>query len=368
MNLRGRIFLNDNTRHEHQRGIARYFAKVAEALLEQFGPRIIVCSALDRDYRPARHLNPDRQRLLRLFLRRAAIRSWMARWTRPALVFSPNYGFIRTRAPQIFTIHDLIPERVPEKRDEAFIRERRACVDNGAALIAISQATARDLRAFYPQVRPEKIHVIYHGVDEFFFQRATPVAAQKPYFLYVGHRASYKNFLRLLVAFGRSGLAPACDLRVAGPVNDPFTAQEDAELDRYSLRQSVHLITNADEFQLRQLYAGAMAFVYPSELEGFGLPLLEAMASGTLVAAARTSVLPEVGGDAPFYFDPQDADAIASCLVEVARLPAGHRAERIARGVARARLFTWEQCQRQTVAVFLGLLGEAPLPVTSAAF
>ena len=356
------ILLNDNTQHQLQRGVARYFDKITDGLIEYFGGRILVCSSHQRNYGPARHFNPDAQRFLRLFFRRSALRWLLARCTCPKLIYSPYYGFLNARSPLIFTVHDMIPERIPAHLGERFLAEKQRCLERAAALIAVSQATAKELQTVYPHITPEKTHVIHLGVDEFFFHPSLPslqAAVPRPYFLYVGHRGAYKNFLRLLLAFGRSGLAPGCELRVVCPLAQPLTQSEAEVLDRYGLRQSVHLLLNPGDEKLRQLYADALAFIYPSEMEGFGLPLLEAMASGTLVAASNTSVMSEVGGEVPVYFDPRDVDSMVDSLQSLAQISPGQRAERISHGVRRARLFRWEECQRKTVALFMSVLQQA---------
>jgi glycosyltransferase involved in cell wall biosynthesis len=178
----------------------------------------------------------------------------------------------------------------------------------------------------------------------------------KPFFLYVGNRRAYKNFSRLLIAYGQSGLAKEFDLRIISPTNTDFSDEEIAYIERYRLRDSLQLMAAVSEHTLRESYAGAAAFVYPSEYEGFGLPVLEAMASGTIVATSNVASMPEVGGEAAFYFDPCNSESIADCLIKVTSLSREQRAERIALGAVQARTFTWERCQQQTVDVFRTLM------------
>ena len=105
------------------------------------------------------------------------------------------------------------------------------------------------------------------------------------------------------------------------------------------------------------LYAAADALLMPSQYEGFGLPILEAMASGTLVATSNTASMPEVGGDIAFYFDPYDTESIAEGLRRIATLSDDERARRIDQGVTRAHTFTWTRCQEQTIEVFRRFTG-----------
>jgi glycosyltransferase involved in cell wall biosynthesis len=163
----------------------------------------------------------------------------------------------------------------------------------------------------------------------------------------VGHRKLHKNFGRLLTAYHRSGLAKDFDLRVVSPGG--FEPEESRQIHDLHLEGSVGFYPAVGDTALREQYSQATALVYPSEYEGFGLPILEAMASGVLVATSNAASMPEVGGGAAIYFDPCDPESIAEGLRQVACLPAEQRAERIEQGIARARTFTWARCQRQTL-------------------
>lgn len=357
------IFLNDNIpSHATMRGVARYFRHVTDGTIAHFGNQVVIFSHEARDYKPARHIRSVRFRgseQLGLHDKLATIAMW---GIRPGVVFSPWFSNVHTSATKVFTVYDLIYELFPQyhSRMQVPLRnlalERKNCIEQADALIAISHNTAENIVSIYPNVNPAPIVVIHPGVAPFFFERSapSPVAAHKPYFLYVGARAGHKNFSRLLIAYGQSGLAKHFDLRVI--TSSPFTSQESEIMQKYRLESSVQLITDANDADLRESYAGSVAFVYPSEYEGFGLSILEAMASGTLVATSDTSSMPEAGGHVAFYFDPGSVESIADCLKRVANLPNGQRRWRIEKGMARARTFSWERCQRQTVDVIERLL------------
>lgn len=355
------ILINDNIPSQAtMRGVARYFRHVAAGLIARFGSRVVVLSSEAGDYGPARHVRSLRFRgseQLGLHDKLAAV---LVRRLRPRVVYSPWLSDVRTSAAKAFTVHDLIYEMFPQYRSRRLTplrdlgRERRRCIEQAAALLAVSQNTAKDLASNYPGLDASRITVVYSGVAPFFFDGPPPGPILRPYFLYVGMRGGYKNFLRLLLAWGQSGLAENYDLRVISSA--PFTVQEREIMREHRLENSVRLVANVGDAGLRDSYAGATAFVYPSEYEGFGLPILEAMASGTLVATSGVSSMPEVGGGAAFYFDPADVESIAGCLRRVADLPAEQRRQRVAEGIARARTFSWERCQQQTVAVIEGLL------------
>jgi glycosyltransferase involved in cell wall biosynthesis len=136
----------------------------------------------------------------------------------------------------------------------------------------------------------------------------------------------------------------------------PGRAREQQVIDRYQLSAQVQWIPSASDTELRTHYAEAAAFVYPSEYEGFGLPILEAMAAGTVVVTSNVSSMPEVGGAAALYFDPYDIDSIAAKLRAAVELSAAERQQRLAESQAHARTFTWKQCQQQTVSMLEELL------------
>jgi glycosyltransferase involved in cell wall biosynthesis len=243
--------------------------------------------------------------------------------------------------PQYFS-----PDHPGHKR---FMAEKKRCVERAALIFSISESTARDAIHYYRHLDASKIIVTPLGVDDFFFQSDSPPgkSSDKPFFLFVGHRMLQKNFARLLAAFKESGLAPEIDLRVVSPGD--FTPEETRTIMEMGLNNSIKILPAASDAVLRTSYAQSIALVYPSEYEGFGLPVLEAMASGTLVATSNVSSLPEVGGDVALYFDPHDTACIADSLVRIARMPQAQRADHVTRGIMRARSFTWTRCQQLTL-------------------
>jgi glycosyltransferase involved in cell wall biosynthesis len=338
-----------------QRGIARYFGEIVAGAGRLLGADAAVCSPEPWRYGAARHIPSLRFKGSWRIGLQDKIAAAASAFLRPVVIFNAYYGDVPARAAQAYTVYDMLHE-LTAPPDHPFIAQKRRCLYRAAALFPISYHSANDLVRFYPDLDRAKIHPIPLGVDASFFAPADarPPATGKPYFLYVGHRTPYKNFMRLLEAFGQTGLAREFDLRVISPVGS-FTDEERACMAQYDMAGSVALTVSPSDDVLRQAYADAYAFVYPSVYEGFGLPILEAFASRTLVCTSNVSSMPELGGAAALYFVPESVDSIAACLLRAAGMLAVERQTRIEEGVARARFFTWERCVTQTLDILRGL-------------
>jgi glycosyltransferase involved in cell wall biosynthesis len=244
-------------------------------------------------------------------------------------------------------------------------------------LIAISGATRDDLVRF-TGARPDKIAVVHHGLAQRFrpvADRAAIAQAQarygirEPYFLYVGTVQPRKNLVRLIEAFAqartedggrRTEEANASVLRPPSSVPQLVIAGKRGWLTEAIERRAAELGVGdrvvfagyLPDDDVPALLSGALAFVFPSLYEGFGMPVLEAMACGAPVLAANTSSLPEVAGDAALLVDPTDSGAIAAGLARLAG-DAALRAELRERGLARAAQFTWDRCATETLKILL---------------
>jgi glycosyltransferase involved in cell wall biosynthesis len=344
-------------------GVARYFRHISDGLIAHYGAQVSIFSSQSRNYGPARHIHALPTNFKgsgRLGFHRINnfLASRVAMYHKPAVLYHPYYGNVHTAAAQVYTVYDMTHELFfpRTKKNQAFIDEKSHCIERASLLIAISQNTAKDIVACYPHVNPARIVTTWLGVDEFFFE-PQPKPNQKPYFLFIGARLGYKNFQRMVQAFGQAGLAKDFDLRVVSPDKaDKFSKEEMAELSHYHLENSVDLRLSVSENDLRASYSGAVALVYPSEYEGFGLPILEAMATGTLVVASNVASIPEIAGNIALYFDPHSVDSIADALKCTAALSETDRLSRINQGIVNARNFSWERCTHLTVEAFTRLL------------
>jgi glycosyltransferase involved in cell wall biosynthesis len=210
-------------------------------------------------------------------------------------------------------------------------------------LIAVSQATRTDLVRVYG-LPADRIDVVLHGVEPEFF--ALDRTRTEPFVLCVSTLHPHKNLDRLIRAYARRNRN--WGLVVAG-MRGFFADTLDALIKELGVQDSVRLTGWIPREELLQLYARTQAFVYPSTFEGFGMPVLEAMAAGIPVACSDIPPLREVAGDAALFFNPLNEDAIADALDRITA-DTGLRAQLAETGPGRARAFTWERAARETLA------------------
>lgn len=253
----------------------------------------------------------------------------------------------RTRPPLVLTIHDLTPILMPEAHKRRTAAEfrllARKAITKADVVVCDSHATLRDVRRLLGN--PRASTVAHLGVSSAFQPSAIQVDA--PYFLAVGTLEPRKNLPRLLRAFKayrESG--GKCNLLLTGRQGWATELEIPS-----AIRPHISFSGYVDNQRLAQLYSGANALVYPSLYEGFGLPPLEAMASGCPVLSSDSSSLPEVVGDAGLLVDPLDETAIAQAM---SRLDdEGLRRDLRTRGLERARKFTWSATAKATRDAYL---------------
>jgi glycosyltransferase involved in cell wall biosynthesis len=262
-----------------------------------------------------------------------------------------SYLSLPFAGPRVVTIFDMTPELFPSYfrwGNPHFQKRKYAAVSD--AVISISQNTQEDLERLYGPVSGAQ--VIPFGVGEQFLERR-PDAMTLPdsYVLFVGVRSGYKHFDTLVAAFARL-TRDHPDLRLVVVGGGPFSAAEGRLMEAAGIADRVDKLAPTDE-QMPEVYRRARVFAFPSIYEGFGLPTLEALSSGTPTVLADASCSREVGGDAAIYFAPQDVDDLVDKLVD-GLAPAAREFANSA-GPARGRLFGWDRVASKTAELYRSL-------------
>jgi glycosyltransferase involved in cell wall biosynthesis len=296
----------------------------------------------------------------------------VARWGADVLVSALTIGPARGETPFVSTVHDLTPLTHPEWHAArtllGFVPLWERTVEHAARFLCVSQTTARELVAAYPETA-SRVRVTRNGVDSGFFcpaddpavRRRTRqrYAAGRPFLLYLGTLEPRKNIEALVVAcermWGRRRSRP--DLVLAGGAGWK-TGSLHRRITRSAYRDKIHVAGYAARDAARDLYRSAEAFVYPSLAEGFGLPVLEAMACGIPVVASTAEALLEVGGDAALYAPPRDVEALSRAIERVLE-DAPLRETLAEAGPRRARAFRWDATAEATAVALAEVAGEA---------
>jgi len=269
-----------------------------------------------------------------------------------------------TRIRSVMTVHDLIFERHPEYRPRSYLqRFYRPVTQLGTKradlVLTVSESTARDVQAYY-QVNRASIHVIGNAVDLTFQRERDPArlaAVRERYdlperfILTVGAGRPHKNIETLVEAFARLDPSLAPTLVIGGEHDPRFPDGVRDRIQAHSIASRVVQSGMIREEDLPVVYSLADVFVFPSLVEGFGLPPLEAMACGTPVLASTASAVSEVLGDAALAFDARDPEQLAAALSRVLTDTA-LRTRLSCRGLERARAFTWERVARETLQAY----------------
>jgi glycosyltransferase involved in cell wall biosynthesis len=258
----------------------------------------------------------------------------------------------------IVTIHDLafrvMPWQYDWKHRLYYGWQISRSLKMADVIVADSHNTKRDIIHFY-NIHPGKIQVVHLGAAEHFFQTAgskLPRAVAEKYFLSVTTHPKRKNVLGALKAFAT--FASNCDAKyvVAGLMGEPQRQEFFALASELGVRNKVILFGYADDSQLTSLYQNAEFMLYPSFYEGFGLPVVEAMACGCPVIASNTSSLPEIMPDGEWLVDPHDINCIATKMQRILALSPDELRQMGEQNQNHARNFTWEKAARRMIEIF----------------
>lgn len=301
---------------------------------------------------------------------RFAIEVWK---DNPDVLWMPmhNIPLIRKRKlKMVVTIHDLAFKIFPESFPAKDLRQINLLTDvairNADRMIAISHSTKKDILKFYPQIDEDKIKVIHHGFDIELFQKEIPESKTEEslktynlkagsYILYVGAIQPRKNLETLIRAFEkyRNDQQKTTDSRqrvklVFAGSRAWMWERVIERVENSPFRDDIVLTGRVDFSILAALYRSAGLFVFPSLYEGFGIPVLEAMASKVPVICADNSSLREAGGEAAEYFHSSDSSELAEKIEKVFS-DDGMRKSMIEKGIKQAENFSWERCARETL-------------------
>ena len=275
---------------------------------------------------------------------------WRMSWSLPRLLRRLQPAIVHFQHV-VVTVHDLSFERYPKlmgPRDRFFFRTMvPRSVRRADRVLAVSERTKRDLIEHY-SVDERKVVVTPNGIDKAFSPKG-PAGDGPPYLLFVGALQPRKD---PLVAIEALSLASGgLRLQLVGP-DKGAAADARRAVARLGLNGRVEFTGHLEKSELAALYRGAEALVFPSRYEGFGLPVLEAMASGTPVVATSAGAIPEVAGDAAVLVSPGDPVALAGGIERAL----ADRDRLVRAGLERARLFSWTETARRTLAVYRELL------------
>jgi glycosyltransferase involved in cell wall biosynthesis len=272
------------------------------------------------------------------------------------LLFSPiSEAPLWSQCSTVVMAHDFIPLRFPKRfspltpYNQYYVPQ---VLSQSQHIVCNSQSTANDIVKFC-DIPAHKITPILLAYDVEHFREIankSEFRLQNPYFLYIGRHDPYKNVSRLIAAFASLLSNHEYQLWLAGPSDDRYTPALKKQAQELELTDQVKFLDYLPYEDLPKIISGAIALVFPSLWEGFGLPVLEAMACGTPVITSNLSSLPEVAGDAAILIDPYNVEEIADAMQAIAN-NTGLRSHLSQLGLQRAKKFSWEKTGQATVEV-----------------
>lgn len=265
--------------------------------------------------------------------------------------YNPYFIDLIGEKPFVLTIYDMIHELFPEyfSNDPYRVTEhKKELIYKATRIIAVSHNTKKDILRIFPDIDSEKIHVIYHG-SSIKIKEYSKVNLPKNYILYVGSRADYKNF-RFLVSAIKPILKENPDLVLLAAGGGEFKDDEINYIEDKGLSRQIKQ-KNFEEDQLGHFYKNAKVFVFPSQYEGFGIPVLESMACGCPIILSNSASFPEVAGDAGIYFDTTSEEDLRSkirMLLDDDNL----RTQFSEKGLEQVKKFDWKVAAEQCLEVY----------------
>jgi glycosyltransferase involved in cell wall biosynthesis len=260
--------------------------------------------------------------------------------------------------PAVVMVHDVIPLRFPSRTSPLTYYFRYyvpSVLRQARHILCNSIATAQDIQQFYG-IAAAQITPIALGYDANHFRPVPtsasdrPYGSERPYFIYVGRHDPYKNLQRLIAAFAALPESVDCELWIGGSTDPRFTPLLQTQVNELAVGDRVKFLDYVAYADLPELLRGALAMVYPSLWEGFGFPVLEAMACGAPVITSHLSSLPEVVGDAAILIDPYNLADLTAAMQQIAT-DAITRTQLQQAGLARSKQFSWQKTGQATAAL-----------------
>ena len=346
-------------------GVSRYYTRLARALIKSntkphiFAPlhKNIYLSDLSSDLVTGRYVKnfpPKTATLVNLY-NRYQLDKFIPEF-KPNILHKTYYqrgNDQHVDLPTIITVYDMIHELLPESFPsyDVTAKWKYESVMRADHVICISESTRKDLIEIY-NIPKSKTSVVHLASDIRLGPSSQPLRScmDKPFILFVGQRGGYKNFSNFMASIALSDrLKKSFNIVCFG--GGGFSYEESIIISSLGFRNDqVSQVSGDDEF-LAELYSRARVFVYPSQYEGFGLPILEAMSCGCPVICSNVSSLPEVAGKAARYFDPYSVEEMAS-IIEALVLSDSSVDDLRRAGYDRSRVFSWEHCAQETLNIY----------------
>ncbi len=281
-------------------------------------------------------------------------------------LFETYYLNVPNNIKSIVTLYDLIPLLFPKQyfqneKAHVWYKQRLEQAKNASKIITISQSSKRDIAEFL-KIPSEKIEVVYGGVDA----RFKPIDKQKvskiiqkykikrPYILTVSTHSFHKNISRIFQAFKEyinTSLNNDLNLAVVCKLIPTELKDWQRELKQLGIEKRVILTNFVEDEDLAAIYCGAEVFLFPSLYEGLGLPVLEAFACGTVVITSNVASMPEVGGDAALYVNPESVENIKSAIAQLLNDQI-LKQQLIKKGFSQVKKFSWNKASKQVMQIY----------------
>ena len=367
-NYEKKIGLNGLLIHEYPTGLSRYSYEIIRRIMKQFKGNTVAYSSspelikefpksTTKSVPPFRYPANFRSNSVRLSWEQVGLRYACYR-DKLDLLFSPiAEGILFPQLPQIITVLDLLPFHYPNLLPrwvpyyQYFLP---AIIKGSSAVVCISEFTRQEVLERYPRVPEEILKVIHAGVDvEKFHPRSQGLIRErfdlKDYILCVGEIRPYKNIENIFRAMELIPNGP--QLAISGKIFGKHKDKLENLANSLKIQNRIFWLGYVPDDLLPNLYSEAIAFIFPSLYEGFGLPIIEAMACGCPTLSSNRASLPEIGGKAVHFFDPKEIEDMAESIQKVCE-DSEYRKTLSRLGINRAKSFNWDSCFKKHIDLF----------------